>query len=114
MAGPITEVTLRKVKEQVEKGNSVNYIRQSLGVSVSTIYSVMHTYNVRIDEIKRRRYEKRHHYQKVLLPEQWEGAEVFMEILHRLKAMRLDVRHHHIDMNALRRVWKLRMAQKVN
>lgn len=123
---PLNEVTIAKIKRNIEKGNTVNYICCHLGVGKTAVYRLLNTtpeeYEIyrqhRKEQRKtrpreRRREVQRHGYRLALPEERWDGARAFLEIVHRLKVMNLRTRAD-ISLEALRSAWQKRMAERVN
>ena len=114
----LTEITVRQIQRHIQKGNSVQYICYECGVSRSVVYRMLSegcdNYVERARNHKRvvNHHPERHGYKQALLPEQWQGAEVLIGILQRLKGM--SVEKPTIDLEALRGVWQRKMDEVTN
>lgn len=114
----LNEITVRMIKKQLEKGNRIDYICYSLGVSRAVVYRLISEgFDERIERMKRKKREPRprtplRSYKQALPPEQWQGARVLIGILQRLKGM--GVEKPTIDLEVLRGVWQRKMDEVVN
>lgn len=116
----LNEITLRMLKRHLEKGNSVPYICNSLGIARATVYRLK---NEGVDK-----YLERHRcgpkrrsakssiggvsYKAALPPEQWDGVRVLMGIMQQIKGAGAE--RPTIDLPSLRAAWQSKMNGVMN
>ena len=110
---------IRKINQSIAKGNSVHYICSSLGVSKSTVYRQINMDPEQYEAYCARQKASRKFpsaqerpekagYRDKLPPDQWQGAEVFLAIVHGVAKIKKD---SVIDLDTIKSVWQKRMEE---